>query len=305
MERGSEKTRGLWLVLIVLVLLSILVAIGVKYNNILSVKDVVGLVTKKLEVLSRMRIHLLKSVEAEKMAVMADTDESSKAFADQAEKAAVIVDQDRRELDLLIRKDSTGQEIKLLQEFDQCFREFREIDQGLLEFAVLNSNLKAARLSFGQGQEVLKRFEEALDHFMGTDLFDREEIQCAGLASKALTDALKIHYLHGPHIAETGDEQMDKIEAEIKKNQGAVNQFLKAMRPLVPIGKKGHLKDAEKAFEDFSRITAKVITLSRQNTNIKSFELSLGRKRKITAQCDEILIGLEEAVRGRSFKATR
>lgn len=289
---------------LVLVLMLILIGITYKGPN-LGIEDVVGLMTKKLEILSRMRIHLLKSVEAEKMAVMADTDESSNAFADQAEKATRFVDQDRRELDLLIRKDPTGQETKFLQEFDQCFREFREIDQGLLEFAVLNTNLKAARLSFGQGQEVLKRFEEALDHFMGADLFDREEIQCASLASKALTAALKIHYLHGPHIAETGDEQMDKIEAEIKKNQGAVNQFLKAMRPLVPIGKQADLKDAEKAFDVFSRITARVITLSRQNTNIKSFELSLGRKRKITAQCDEILISLEEAVRGRSFKATR
>jgi hypothetical protein len=41
------------------------------------------------------------------------------------------------------------------------------------------------------------------------------------------------------------------------------------------------------------------------NTNIRSFELSLGRKRKIAAQCDEVLTGLQEAVLDRSFKATR
>jgi len=52
-------------------------------------------------------------------------------------------------------------------------------------------------------------------------------------------------------------------------------------------------------------VTAEVIRLSRENTNVKSFELSLGRKRKIAAQCDEILISLQEAVRSREFKATR
>ncbi|MGA3085079.1 MAG: hypothetical protein ABSE95_09810 [Thermodesulfobacteriota bacterium] len=48
-----------------------------------------------------------------------------------------------------------------------------------------------------------------------------------------------------------------------------------------------------------------MIELLRQNTNINSFELSLGRKRKVTAQCDEILLGIQEAVRNRSFKATK
>jgi len=51
--------------------------------------------------------------------------------------------------------------------------------------------------------------------------------------------------------------------------------------------------------------TREVIGLSRQNTNVKSFELSLGRKRKITAQCDEILSNLQEALRSKEFKATR
>jgi hypothetical protein len=51
--------------------------------------------------------------------------------------------------------------------------------------------------------------------------------------------------------------------------------------------------------------TAQVIDLSRQNTDIKSIELSLGRKRKISAQCGEILDSLEEAVKAREFKATR
>jgi hypothetical protein len=52
-------------------------------------------------------------------------------------------------------------------------------------------------------------------------------------------------------------------------------------------------------------VTAEVIKLSRQNSNIKSLELSLGKKRKLTAQCDEILAALQETVQRRTFKATR
>ena len=115
-----------------------------------------------MDVLARMRIDLLKSVEAEKMAVMADTDESSQANAALSRKAADALEKDRLELGLLIKKDPTDREMKLFQEFESCWTEFRKIDQVLLDFAVKNTNIKAANLSFVQGSKAVKDFEEAL-----------------------------------------------------------------------------------------------------------------------------------------------
>ncbi len=77
------------------------------------------------------------------------------------------------------------------------------------------------------------------------------------------------------------------------------------LKALVPPGKQEAYQEAKTAFNELMKVTAQLIDLSRQNTNIKSFELSLGRKRKISAQCGEILVSLEEAVKGREFKATR
>ena len=51
----------------------------------LTFQDYLGIQVKKLEILSRMQINLFKSVEAEKLAVTADTDESSKTFAVQSQ----------------------------------------------------------------------------------------------------------------------------------------------------------------------------------------------------------------------------
>ena len=116
---------------------------------------------------------------------------------------------------------------------------------------------------------------------------------------------IKIHYLHAPHIAEANDKEMDNIERDIKHQQEIVSKALNQLAFLVPKTNQASLQKAGTAFGELRQITAQVIDLSRQNTNIKSFELSLGRKRKITAQCDEILKSLEETVRGRSFKATR
>jgi hypothetical protein len=244
-------------------------------------------------------------VEAEKSAVIADTDEASQAYANQALKAGESLERDFRDFNSLVQKDHTQGESKLLTEFQACWTEFKKTDQQLLDYAVKNTNIKAAKLSFDQGSQTMKRFEEALNELGGGKSANREEAQVVRPVAEALAAGYKIHYLHAPHIAAANDDQMDEIEGEIKKNQEKIKRSLDQLKTLVPTKKQGALQKAKKADEELEQVTNKVIELSRQNTNIKSFELSLGRKRKITAQCDEILLGLQETVRGRSFKATR
>jgi hypothetical protein len=298
--------RRLWIVLIVSVLFSMVVVVGIKYYPInLDIKDVMGIMNKKIEVLARMRVNLLKSVEAEKMAVMADTDESSRVNSIESQKAADALEKDRLELGLLIRKDPIDREMKLFQEFDLCWRDFRKIDQVLLDFAVKNTNIKAAHLSFVKGSEVVKEFEKALYHLISSQPSAKEDPQVDRLVFEALAAGIKIHYLHAPHIAAANDEQMDNIEKDLRQNEAIISKALTRLTLLIPEKKQASLQKAKTAYGELSKVTAQVIDLSRQNTNIKSFELSLGRKRKITAQCDEILKSLEEAVRNRSFKATR
>ncbi len=98
---------------------------------------------------------------------------------------------------------------------------------------------------------------------------------------------------------------MDEIEAEMRQDGEIVDTSLKKLADLVPEEDRASLQDARAAFDDFAAITAEIIRLSRENTNLKSFELSLGKKRKIAAQCDEALISMQEVVREREFKATR
>lgn len=52
--------------------------------------------------------------------------------------------------------------------------------------------------------------------------------------------------------------------------------------------------------------TAAVLKLSRMNTNIKSAELSLGKKRLVSAQCQEILATLKQTIKTQPYQeATR
>ena len=65
------------------------------------------------------------------------------------------------------------------------------------------------------------------------------------------------------------------------------------------------LDAASFAFEEFMKVNSEVVRLSRINSNIKSLELSLGRKRKVAAQCEETLNSIQDVIRDRTFKATK
>lgn len=297
-DKSTGFFRWLWVILILTLSANC-------QGPALDLKDVVGILSKKLNLLSRMHINLLRSVEAEKKAVMAETDEESQTFADQSLKASDLVERDRREIGRLVDKDHSDQELKLVQEFDGCWADFRKTDRVLLDFAVQNTNLKAARLSFGPAAEAVNRFENALNRLISNNPTNQADDHIPKLACRALTAGLKIHYLQAPHIAAADDRQMDKIEAAINQHRQEINESLGTLKALVPPGKQEAFQEAKSALHELMKVTAQLIDLSRQNTNIKSFELSLGRKRKISAQCGEILVSLEEAVKAREFKATR
>jgi hypothetical protein len=69
---------------------------------------------------------------------------------------------------------------------------------------------------------------------------------------------------------------------------------------------KSFLNAAWASYKDFQTLNAAIVELSRRNSNIRSFALSLGQKRKMTAQCQDGLTALQETVReSMSYKTTR
>jgi hypothetical protein len=253
-----------------------------------------------------MGINLLASAEAEKSAVMADTDETSQAFSDQAQRASEAVDAARQELGRLLESRNTRKELDLFHAFSDCWQKFQEVDRQILPLAVQNTNLKAMRLSFGPADHALKDMEAALHHLMDDATTTPNALRITRLCDEALTAALNIYVLQAPHIAETSDIKMDAIEARMRTLDEEVNRALNQLQALIADGADKTLLDAATAsYHLFQKTHTEIIELSRQNSNIRSFEVSLGVKRKVTAQCSEDLSALQEAIHTMEFKATR
>ena len=63
--------------------------------------------------------------------------------------------------------------------------------------------------------------------------------------------------------------------------------------------------EAGAALDRFMGINDEIVTLSRRNSNVRSLALSLGRKRVVTAECEDDLRALEQALAKHEFTATR
>ena len=187
--------------------------------------SVLGYTMKSSEMTSRMRINLLKAVELEKSAFMAITDEESKTFADQSLLTADTVERDYRDLKDLVDKEKMEEEVKLLKEFGDCWKNFREIDKELLQLSVENTNIKATNLSYTGGAETIGRFERAFAQLTEIRSTAAKEARITKLAYQAVTAALTIYNLQAPHINEALDTKMDEIESVMKANEKRGENF--------------------------------------------------------------------------------
>jgi hypothetical protein len=260
----------------------------------------------KIDLLSTMRIHLLEATEAEKNAVLAVTDEVSEHFAAQARQAADSVESNRKEIESIIHQEKLPRETEIINEFNSCWSQYRKLDKTILELATQNTNLKAQKISTTECAQEIEHFEASLDRLIHRNTNDNQCDRVVIPSYAALTASLKIFALHKPHIEEADDQEMDKIEQSIKSYDESARKALASLHGIADLSGNEDLKNAETAYERFVNLTDEVLRLSRMNTNIKSAELSLGRKRLISSQCQENLVSLQEAIQAQRFNdATR
>ena len=189
-------------------------------------ETVFGNTTKVVEIVSRMRINLLKSTDLEKGAVMAITDEESKDLAEQSRKSSDAVERDYHELKGLIDAAEIDKEMNLLKEFSDNWNNFRVIDKELLSLAVENTNIKAANLSYTAAAQAIANFERLLSELMDIPTSDGERAQTAKSAYQAVTAAFMIYSLEAPHINEAQDKKMDELENLMGTNEKKVRNAL-------------------------------------------------------------------------------
>ena len=233
---------------------------------------------------------------------MAESDEDSKEFADASRRATAAVETDRNALAQLIEAGGRPDQAESLSAFNDCWTRYQDGDREILGLAVENTNLKALRLSFTTATAALDRMQTAMN---GAIAAAPDSVIVANSAYRAMTAALRIISVHGRHIAEPRDEEMDRIEAQMKTFDADVNEGLTALSAAVSDAGKASADEARAAYADFQKVNSEILVLSRRNSNVRSLALSLGQKRKISAECEDRLTAIQESLKNERIAATR
>ncbi len=278
-------------------MLLVIVLMALAFNRGQSPAEQLAWHSKRMEMVDAMSLALESAAEAEKSAVLAITDEDSRAFADQARAASRTVEQRRLDLETLLRSRGTENERQLLTKFDQVFADFQRVDDQILALAVKNTNLKAYALAYGAAAETLRDMEAVLSRLTTESATSPDLATVTMLALGAEIAALHVQNLLPPHIAEETDEKMAQLEAEMTREEHEVRKDLDAIAAIDSVRTSPNLEAALSRWGRYLEIKTQILALSHENTNVLSLALSLNRKRQVTAACQNALTELRDAIK--------
>jgi hypothetical protein len=252
---------------------------------------------------SELHVSFTRAADASNRAVMADTDAASIAGKDDATAARQVVDRDLERLQPLLSDLGYADELRDLAAFKTRYEEYRRLDDEILPLAIENSNLKAQRLSFEDAQGAATDFRSSLE--AAVRLATPAQANAAALlADRARIGILEIQVLQAPHIAESEDAAMTRMEGLMNDSAASAKAALDRLKATLPPASTP-LVAADAALARFLSVNTQIIALSRKNTNVRSLALSLGRKRVVTAECEDQLRALGEALAKHESTATR
>jgi hypothetical protein len=253
---------------------------------------------------SHLHVQFTRGADASNRAVMADTDEASQAAAREAGQAAEVVDKDTTALRKILDELGDRDELQQLDAFATRYAQYRALDADILPLAVENTNIKAQRLSFGPAQDAVDTLRHSIDAAARTAP-QQSASQAAALAARTIAAVREVQVLEARHIAESDEEAMTRIESAMKASTEEARRSLQSLKGMLPATSAASVAAAADALDRLTSTNAELVTLSRRNSNVRSLALSLGKKRTVTAECEESLQALEDGLARHHFTATR
>jgi len=253
---------------------------------------------QKQALLAEMRVNLVRSVEKEKSAVLATTDEESRTYAEQSSAAAREVNRDLKTLKAMAAKDGSGKEKELVEKFSKSWATVSAIDSKLLETATENTNLKALNLSSTIGEELVRKIDGNLDKLTARVKPEWRKAQMEKTAEDAKLAIRNLVILQTHHVNAAGEKAKKSIEETMQAEQKTTETALGTLNTMTGKKSKPYIREAKTEFSEFMRLNTEIVRLSTLNTNQTSAALSLGNKRKAEAECDRTLQALQKLAAG-------
>ncbi|MFT7287436.1 MAG: signal transduction histidine kinase/CheY-like chemotaxis protein [Halieaceae bacterium] len=269
-----------------------------KTNNRINV--IVEVDAAKIKLAARINQNLLEIARAEKNIVLSKDQREMDTYSAFTERTLDEM-RDRRQR-LRDLTDIEGQ--SLLDSFSTVWSEYLLVNEKIRELTKINSNVEAKTLSQNEAREVFDQASDSivtlLNRSLGapgplTDLQDRS------LTARRIEQAALIHrYLSEIQRAEKNlilastRQEMDLYEASSVGLQTKIDQSLKQLNEIVSDESRNDLFRFIDRYDRYMRLNQQVQKLSRENSNVRAFDLSTGDGRRLIDRAQGLMAAIVE-----------
>ncbi len=198
---------------------------------------------------------------------------------------------------------STKDEQKELDQAKALWQQYLQVNQEVVRYALMNSNVKAKRLSAGKGREAFDKAEATMNLFADVEAQTNEAVASAGkdeksrafIATRLLKDMLAIHRTEKQMILETDNEVMRKLQKQITASKASIDGLLGKLESVIQGKEASTLKEFKQAWTDFTAVDDQVQKETLENGNQIAFDLSAGKGRQLSDQAQAVMKKIQES----------
>ncbi len=246
---------------------------------------------ERIECVERMRSMIAEASDAQSSAVMSV---DAKEAQDSVDRSRAAIQETAKAEETLGRDlGDDGRAKKALTEFEASFSEFERVGRELGSLAPKNTNEEARQLAFGPAADAVDRMDGAAARIVAKSATAQDATR---LALGAVVAARRIQTLLPLHIAEASDAGMDRIESRMDEAEREALRDLDDLQALPGLATDGDVSALAKAFESFRAARARILALSRENTNVRSLQIAAGKLRAAKIRCQDALDELQRSI---------
>ena len=312
MNRISLKAKiGILVAILIATTLAVAVVGGLQLARTNSlIQELANVTNRAMETTTSVRIALLRSIRAEKNAVIAPTDTETVQFVSEARKTGEEVQSLLPGLQDLTDRSTNGGEQQQLAEFNRAWQAFAANQKEVLALAVQNTNIKGGTLLREDVHEQLEAIEGLLAAVQlrqasrlkaeNTALDARQMSAARQLdlqLGSAMTSCHKMLNLLYAHLNSTQDAEMNELDTQLAEVQSALATNLQQAKLVAAEDDRADISQAIAAIQPLHKLVRRLQELSRTNSNSRSMDLTLTKTVALGRECDDALARLSQLLR--------
>ncbi|MEW6520354.1 MAG: methyl-accepting chemotaxis protein [Thermodesulfobacteriota bacterium] len=262
--------------------------------------NLVDVTAAKVNLGADIRGDLVAISRAEKNIILDDSAEEMKQYAENANQARLRVQDNAAKLRELVDDTMKAK----IDDFDRAWNEFLNVNKQVVELALLNSNVESKKVSEGTARQSYNKAVAAIEAIVAKNEEELNKLNEAGalrragelaiVSARVNRNLVEIRRAEKNFILSEDVKTMDEYGAAIDGFRKDLEDRLEKLEEMADSEEIKLLKQFRPSYQEYLASLQEVLRLSRENGNVRAFELSSTTARKYLDDAEGLITAIVE-----------